>query len=38
VVGIQLLSLGLVGEMITSHHAEKEERRDTSRHVRNVLG
>src|SRR5439155_12985340 len=38
VVGIQLLSLGLVGEMITSHHAEKEERRDTSKHVRNVLG
>ena len=38
VVGIQLLSLGLVGEMITSHHAEKTERRDTARHVRNVLG
>jgi len=38
VVGIQLLSLGLVGEMITSHHAEKEDRRETSKHVRNVLG
>jgi glycosyltransferase involved in cell wall biosynthesis len=38
VVGIQLLSLGLVGEMITSHHAEKADRRETAMHVRNVLG
>lgn len=38
VVGIQLLSLGLVGEMITSHHAEKADRNDTVTHVRNVLG
>jgi glycosyltransferase involved in cell wall biosynthesis len=38
VVGIQLLSLGLVGEMITSHHAEKADRQDSARYVRNVLG
>jgi glycosyltransferase involved in cell wall biosynthesis len=38
VVGVQLLSLGLVGEMITSHHAEKADRRETATHVRNVLG
>jgi glycosyltransferase involved in cell wall biosynthesis len=38
VVGIQLLSLGLVGELITSHHAEKADRRDAANHVRNVLG
>jgi dolichol-phosphate mannosyltransferase len=38
VVGIQLLSLGLIGEMLTSHHEEKAR---TSRsggvHVRDVL-
>jgi glycosyltransferase involved in cell wall biosynthesis len=37
VVGIQLLSLGLVGEMITSNHAEKASRSDRANHVRNVL-
>jgi len=38
VVGVQLLSLGLIGEMLTSHH---EEKRDTTRsgraHIRDVL-
>src|SRR5213075_776130 len=37
VVGVQLLSLGLVGEMITSQHAEKEGRREAPSQVRNVL-
>jgi hypothetical protein len=38
VVGVQLLSIGLIGEMLTSHHEEKAQ---TSRsggvHVRDVL-
>jgi glycosyltransferase involved in cell wall biosynthesis len=38
VVGIQLLSLGLVGEMITSNHAEKEGRSDRPNQVRDILG
>jgi glycosyltransferase involved in cell wall biosynthesis len=38
VVGIQLLSLGLVGEMITSNHAEKEGRGDHPNQVRDILG
>ena len=37
VVGIQLFSLGLVGELLTSHH-EEQAPRDTARaHVRDVL-
>jgi glycosyltransferase involved in cell wall biosynthesis len=38
VVGIQLLSLGLIGEMLTSHHEEKGQGTHTrSAHVRDVL-
>jgi dolichol-phosphate mannosyltransferase len=38
VVGIQFLSLGLIGEMLTSHHEEKVQAARTSRpHVRDVL-
>src|SRR4051812_13213605 len=38
VVGIQLLSLGLIGEMLTSHHEEKvQASRSGSVHVRDVL-
>jgi dolichol-phosphate mannosyltransferase len=38
VVGIQFLSLGLLGEMITSHHEEKVQSGRTGRaHVRDVL-
>jgi glycosyltransferase involved in cell wall biosynthesis len=38
VVGIQLFSLGLVGEMLTGHHEEKAAARDTARtYVRDVL-
>jgi glycosyltransferase involved in cell wall biosynthesis len=38
VVGIQFFSLGLVGEMLTSHHEEKAAARDTARaYVRDVL-
>jgi glycosyltransferase involved in cell wall biosynthesis len=38
VVGIQLFSLGLVGEMLTSNHEEKAAGRDTARaYVRDVL-
>jgi dolichol-phosphate mannosyltransferase len=38
VVGVQLLSLGLIGEMVTSHHEEKSAARDTARsYVRDVL-
>ena len=38
VVGIQLLSLGLLGEMLTSHHEEKAAAGDTTRaYVRDVL-
>ena len=36
VVGIQFLSLGLIGEMLTSHHEEKA-RRSSARYVRDVL-
>ena len=38
VVGIQLLSLGLIGEMLTSHHEEKvQATRSRGPHVRDVL-
>jgi dolichol-phosphate mannosyltransferase len=38
VVGIQLLSLGLIGEMLTSHHEEKvQATRSLGAHVRDVL-
>jgi dolichol-phosphate mannosyltransferase len=38
VVGIQFLSLGLIGEMLTSHHEEKVQATGTGRaHVRDVL-
>jgi dolichol-phosphate mannosyltransferase len=38
VVGIQFLSLGLIGEMLTSHHEEKVQATRTRRpHVRDVL-
>jgi dolichol-phosphate mannosyltransferase len=38
VVGIQFFSLGLVGEMLTSHNQEKEHARDKHRaYVRDVL-
>jgi dolichol-phosphate mannosyltransferase len=38
VVGIQLLSLGLIGEMLTSHHEEKAQATRGGRaHVRDVL-
>jgi glycosyltransferase involved in cell wall biosynthesis len=38
VVGIQFLSLGLIGEMLTSHHEEKAQASPGPRaHVRNVL-
>ena len=38
VVGIQLLSLGLIGEMLTSHHEEKVQATRAGRaHVRDVL-
>ncbi len=37
VVGVQLFSLGLVGEMITNHHAEKTDRRRGPSHVRDIL-
>jgi hypothetical protein len=38
VVGIQLLSLGLIGEMVTSHNEEKAAARETARaYVRDVL-
>jgi len=38
VVGVQLLSLGLIGEMITSNHAEKEGRREGPSQIRDLLG
>jgi len=38
VVGIQFLSLGLIGEMLTSHHEEKVQAgRHGRAHVRDVL-
>ena len=38
VVGIQFFSLGLVGEMLTSHHEEKAAATNAGRaHVRDVL-
>jgi dolichol-phosphate mannosyltransferase len=38
VVGVQLLSLGLIGEMLTSHHEEKVQTTSSGRaHVRDVL-
>jgi dolichol-phosphate mannosyltransferase len=38
VVGVQLLSLGLIGEMLTSHHEEKVQATRAGRaHVRDVL-
>jgi dolichol-phosphate mannosyltransferase len=37
VVGVQFLSLGLMGEMMISHHADKLERSVTPAHVRTVL-
>ena len=38
VVGIQFLSLGLIGEMLTSQHEEKVQARGTGRaHVRDML-
>jgi glycosyltransferase involved in cell wall biosynthesis len=38
VVGVQFLSLGLIGELLTSHHAEKvQASRSGSVHVRDVL-
>ena len=38
VVGIQFLSLGLIGEMLTSHHEEKVQATRSGRaHVRDVL-
>ena len=38
VVGVQLLSLGLIGEMLTSHHEEKRQStRSGGAHVRDVL-
>ena len=38
VVGIQFFSLGLVGELLTSHHEEKAQGSDTVRtYVREVL-
>jgi glycosyltransferase involved in cell wall biosynthesis len=38
VVGVQLLSLGLIGEMLTSHHEEKLQSSGAARaHVRDVL-
>jgi glycosyltransferase involved in cell wall biosynthesis len=37
VVGVQLFSLGLVGEMITSHHAEKAGRQGPPTQVRDIL-
>jgi glycosyltransferase involved in cell wall biosynthesis len=38
VVGIQFFSLGLVGELLTSHHEEKDRGSETARiHVRDVL-
>lgn len=38
VVGIQFFSVGLVGELVTSHHEEKDKGSETARvHVRDVL-
>ena len=38
VVGVQFLSLGLIGEMLTSHHEDKlQSTRSESAHVRDVL-
>jgi dolichol-phosphate mannosyltransferase len=37
VVGIQFLSLGLIGEMLTSHNEEKAQARSGRVHVRDVL-
>jgi hypothetical protein len=37
VVGIQFFSLGLVGEMLTSHHEEKSARSAERQFVRDVL-
>jgi hypothetical protein len=38
VVGIQFLSLGLIGEMLTSQHEEKVQASGTRQaHVRDVL-
>jgi glycosyltransferase involved in cell wall biosynthesis len=38
VVGVQFLSLGLIGEMLTSHHEEKvQATRSRGAHVRDVL-
>jgi dolichol-phosphate mannosyltransferase len=37
VVGVQLLSLGLIGEMITSRHAERASREDLPTQVRDTL-
>ena len=38
VVGVQLFSLGLVGEMITNHHAENTDLRRGSTDIRDILG
>ena len=37
VVGVQFLSIGLIGEMLTSHHEEKERSGRSRVHVRDVL-
>src|SRR5581483_5450732 len=37
VVGVQLLSLGLVGELIMGNHAERKSRDERATQVRNVL-
>jgi hypothetical protein len=38
VVGVQFLSIGLIGEMLTSQHEEKAQARGTGHaHVRDVL-
>jgi glycosyltransferase involved in cell wall biosynthesis len=38
VVGVQFLSLGLVGELLTSHHEEKDRGLETARvHIRDIL-
>jgi glycosyltransferase involved in cell wall biosynthesis len=37
VVGVQFLSIGLIGEMLTSHHEEKEWSGRSRVHVRDVL-
>jgi glycosyltransferase involved in cell wall biosynthesis len=37
VVGVQFLSLGLIGEMLASHHEDKVHALRSGRHVRDVL-